>query len=70
MKVSEHTKEKRKIKEANAMIKNLEESQRALLALQLRDYSSFEKYHKGELEKIEERISNQKTIRAQAKREK
>ena len=38
MKVSEHTKEKQKIKEANAMIKNIEESQRALLALQLRDY--------------------------------
>lgn len=31
----------------------------------MRDYSLFEKYHKGELEKIEERISNQKTIRAQ-----
>lgn len=63
-------KEGRRIKEAETLIKELEDRQRKLLHLQLDDLKSYKKYHNGELEAVTERIKSQRLIKAQSEEEK
>lgn len=65
---TESLKERRKIKEAKVTIKELEDTQRKLLNLQLDDLKSYEKYYSGKLEAVAERIKNQKLIKAQSEK--